>query len=131
MPTTDIEFVLDASALLAYLQGEPGADLVQLTVDRSAVTSPNWSEVCQKALSRALDIIELRSAVESLGVEILPFTADDAQRAASLWPMTRRAGLSMGDRACLALAQRLGIPALTADRSWLALGLDVEVRPIR
>jgi ribonuclease VapC len=61
----------------------------------------------------------------------VPFSAEDAERAAVLWPLGRQIGLSLGDRACLALAERLRRPALTADRSWLELELDVEVRPIR
>ncbi len=132
MPDGDgIEFVLDASALLAFLQGEPGADLVQLVLDRSAMSTANWSEVCQRAIARELDLADLRDDVIGLGLELSPMTVDDAEGAAALWPVTRPAGLSLGDRACLALAQRLGVPALTADRAWLDLGLDVQVRAIR
>ena len=69
--------------------------------------------------------------LESLGVQIVPFIAEDASYTANLWSSTRRAGLSLGDRACLSLAHRLGLPALTADRAWSSLGLDVEVRLIR
>jgi ribonuclease VapC len=126
-----IEFVLDASALLAFLQGEPGADLVQLVLDRSAISTANWSEVCQRAVARKVEVADLRDDVLGLGVELCPLTALDAENAASLWPATRPSGLSFGDRACLALAQRLGVPALTADRAWLDLRLDLEVRFIR
>jgi PIN domain nuclease of toxin-antitoxin system len=126
-----IEFVLDASALLAFLQGEPGADLVQLVLERSAISTANWSEVCQRAIARQVEIADLREDVIGLGVELFPLGAADAEQAASLWPATHPSGLSLGDRACLALAQRLGVPALTADRSWLSLRLDLEVRFIR
>ena len=126
-----IEFVLDASALLAFLQGEPGADLVRLVLDRSAMSTANWSEVCQRAIARELDVADLRDDVLGLGVQLAPMTALDAENAAILWPTTRPAGLSLGDRACLALAQRLDVPALTADRAWLDLSLSISVRAIR
>lgn len=132
MPDHDgIEFVLDASALLAFLQGEPGADLVQLVLDRSAMSTANWSEVCQRAIARKLDVAGLRDDVLGLGLELSPMTALDAENAAALWPATHPAGLSLGDRACLALAQRLDVPALTADRAWLDLSLGIHVRAIR
>ena len=66
-----------------------------------------------------------------MGLRILPFTPEDAELTAGLWSTSRQAGLSLGDRACLSLAQRLSLPALTADRSWAALELEVEVRLIR
>lgn len=64
-------------------------------------------------------------------LEIVPFTAEDAALAASLVPATRRLGLSLGDRACLALALARKIPAVTADRSWSHLQIGVEIRVIR
>jgi ribonuclease VapC len=123
--------VLDASALLALLHPEPGAETVEEAVDEAAMSTVNWSEVQQRWVARGVDARGLRTDVEALGLELVPFTADDAEYAAELWPRTRRLGLSLGDRACLALAYRLGLPALTADRSWLRVKLDVEVRPIR
>ena len=126
-----IEFVLDASALLAFLEGEPGADVVQLVLDRSALSTANWSEVCQRAIARHLDVADLRDDVLGLGLELSPMTALDAENAAVLWPAKRPAGLSLGDRACLALTERLGAPALTADRAWLDLSLGIPVRAIR
>jgi ribonuclease VapC len=123
--------VLDASALLALLHAEPGADAVQDAVDEAAISTVNWSEVQQRWIGHGVDPRGLRADVEALGLELVAFTADDAEYAADLWPRTRRLGLSLGDRACLALAHRLGLLALTADRSWLRVKLDVEVQPIR
>ena len=123
--------VVDASALLALLHSEPGAEIVEAAVERGAMSTINWSEVCQRSIARGVDTAALRADVEALGLGIVPFTADDAEQAANLWPATRRIGLSLGDRACLALALRLGLPALTADRSWLALDLDLEIHLIR
>jgi PIN domain nuclease of toxin-antitoxin system len=91
----------------------------------------NWAEVVQKVISSGREAHEVRENLESLGLRILPFTTDDAESTAQLWSTTRRAGLSLGDRACLSLAQKLGLPALTTDRIWAALDLEVQVRLIR
>lgn len=124
-------YVLDASALLAQLNGEPGFDLVDALIQRSVISSVNWAEVAQKVIASGREAHEVREYLESLGLRILPFTTEDAQSTAQLWSNHRRAGLSLGDRACLSLAQKLGLPALTADRGWAALNLEVEVRLIR
>ncbi|MBX6423471.1 type II toxin-antitoxin system VapC family toxin [Thermosulfurimonas sp. F29] len=121
--------VLDASALLAFLHKEPGAEFVEL--ERSVISAVNWSEVLYKCLSWGVDIQGLREDLEALGLSIEPFTLQDAELAAGLWPQTRSLGLSLGDRACLALGLRLGLPVITADRSWKNLRLDIEVRVIR
>ncbi len=74
----------------------------------------------------------LREDMEALGLLIVPFGFEDAERAAALWSKTTQAGLSLGDRACLALASRLSLPVLTADRAWSSLqDLDISVRVIR
>jgi ribonuclease VapC len=124
-------YVLDASALLAFSQGEDGANVVGPLLERSVISSVNWAEVLQRAISLGLGTQGKQEDLESLGVQILPFTVEDAGYTAQLWSISRQAGLSLGDRACLSLAARLGLPALTADRSWAALDLDVEVRLIR
>lgn len=124
-------YVLDASALLALLQREPGADALEPLLDRSVISSVNWSEVVQRGLSRGVQDEGLRGDLEALGVRILPFGAAEAEATARLWSATREAGLSLGDRACLSLAQALGLPALTADRGWVAVDVGVEVRLIR
>jgi PIN domain nuclease of toxin-antitoxin system len=123
--------VLDASALLALIRGEPGADSVEAILGASVMSAVNWSEVRQRLLAHGIDDEALLGDVEALGIEMVAFDAEDAERAASLWPTTRDAGLSLGDRACLALAQRLDRPAVTADRVWTTLGLGIEVVAIR
>lgn len=123
--------VLDASALLAMVQSEPGAEIVEEAVDHGAISTVNWSEVYRRVLARGVAVAGLRDEVESLGLDIVPFSVEDAELAAELGPPTRHLGLSLGDRACLALAGRLGLPALTADRSWLDLDLGVRVEAIR
>jgi PIN domain nuclease of toxin-antitoxin system len=124
-------FVVDASALLALLHSEPGAEIVEEALEDAAISTVNWSEVCQRWIAHEVDVSNLRTDTEALGLEILPFTASDAEQAAELWSTTRHLGLSLGDRACLGLARRLGRPALTADRAWLDADFGVEVRMIR
>lgn len=123
--------VLDASALLAFVQGEPGGDAVERVLSTALVSSVNWSEVVQKALAGGVETAGLREDLAALGLTIVPFTPEDAELTALLWPRTRALGLSLGDRACLALGQRLQLTALTADRSWTRLELPVDVQPIR
>ena len=121
--------VLDASALLALLHEEPGAEFVEL--EGAVISAVNWSEVLYKCLSRGVDIKGLRGDLEALGLSIEPFTPQDAELAAELWPQTRSLGLSLGDRACLALGLRSGLTVVTADRSWKNLRLGVKVQVIR
>jgi ribonuclease VapC len=124
-------WVLDASALLAMLQGEPGGEAVQEMLETAVISSVNWAEVAQKALDWQAEIDGLRRELEALGLEIVPFTAVLAETTAELRATTRQAGLSLGDRACLALAALLGLPAVTADRIWSDLRLPIEVRVVR
>lgn len=108
--------VLDASALLAWMQDEPGAEAVESQLVNGAMSSLNWSEVLQKSLARGVDIDGLRADLEALGLTIVPFDAGDAEQTARLW--ARGSGLSLADRACLALGVKHGVPVWTADRQW-------------
>jgi ribonuclease VapC len=123
--------VLDTSALLAVLNREPGLERVVPMLDGALMSAVNWSETFQKAAMYRLDAGGLRSDVEELGVTLVPYTLDDAEETARLWPATRTAGLSLGDRACLALAIRQALPAVTADTAWANLSLGVDVQVIR
>jgi PIN domain nuclease of toxin-antitoxin system len=121
--------VLDASALLAVLHDEPGAERVEL--ERSAISTVNWSEVLSKCRDRGVETEGLREDLEALGLSIEPFTLKDAELAAEIRPRVRPLGLSFGDRACLALGLRLGLPVVTADRAWKGLQLGLEIHVIR
>ncbi len=123
--------VLDASALLAWLQDEPGAEIVDERLNEAFISTVNWAEVYQKALANKVDTTSLRKDIESLGTQIIPLSVQQAERAASLWQHTRVAGLSLGDRACLALGSELQCPILTTDRVWTELGLQLDIRAIR
>ena len=122
---------IDASALLALLFAEPGAELVADAIAGGAVTSAvNLSEVATVLVRHRKDPATILGPVrEQLAVE--PFTDADAMVAAALYPKTTNKGLSLGDRSCLALARRLGVPALTAERVWAELDLDIDVQLIR
>ena len=123
--------VLDASALIALLRDEPGADMVERLLGRAVVSAVNWTEVLQRYRAAGVATADKRESVEALGVKIERFTSDDADTVAELWQPTRPAGLSLADRACLALARRLDLPAHTADRDWRKLDVGVEVVLIR
>jgi ribonuclease VapC len=123
--------VLDASALLALLQGEPGGDIVQKLVKTAVMSSVNWSEVIQKGLDRQVEVQGLRQELEALGFRIVPLSVEQAETTALLRSSTRHAGLSLGDRACLALAIELELPAITVDRAWKDLEIRVEIQVVR
>lgn len=119
-----IKNILDASAVLAVLNGEPGQKKVVPLLTESAVSSVNLTEVAAKLLEAGMDEARARLAVSVLGIgEIVDFTEDLAWEAAGLRPLTKQYGLSLGDRACLALAIKLKIPAVTADKEWSKLKL--------
>jgi len=126
-----VKVVLDTSALLAWLRGEPGAEVVHPLLPTAIMSAPNWSEACQKLHQRGVDTERITSRLRALGIQVEPFTEADAVTAASLWSRTRAAGLSLGDRCCLALGSRLGLTTVTADPAWADLDLDVPVQIIR
>lgn len=122
---------IDASALLAMLFAEPGAEIVADEIAVGAATSAvNLGEVATVLVRHQRDPAKILGPVrEQLAVE--PFTDADALAAAALYPKTASNGLSLGDRACLALAQRLDCPAVTADHAWAELDLEIAVKLIR
>ncbi len=124
--------VLDASALLALIHEEPGADLVAEAVTGSVIGTPNLAEVIGKLVDAQMDASAIRPLVVAAGVTIEPLTADDAELAGALRAIRGGQQLSLGDRCCLALAIRSTPPiVMTADRVWANLDLPIEVRLIR
>ena len=119
-----IKNVLDASAVLAVLNGEPGEKKVIPLLAESVISAVNLSEVAAKLLEAGMDEESAQIAVSVLGIgEIADFTENLAWNAARLRPLTKQNGLSLGDRACLALAIKLKVPAVTADQEWSKLKL--------
>lgn len=127
------ETVLDASAVLAALLKEPGAIRVERALKRgAAMSSVNVAEVAARLSQDGLSSATVASVVAELGIEVIPFDRQAALLSGAYRTRTRRQGLGLGDRACLATASRLGLPALTADRSWADLNIDgVKVVQIR
>jgi len=122
------ETVLDASALLALLLGEPGAGRVQDALANSAMTTVNLAEVIGHFARKGSREADVREMLDALPISLVPFDHELAYQVGILLPLTRAAGLSLGDRACLALARRLDLPALTTDRAWQAIASQVGAR---
>ena len=119
------EAVLDASAVLAALLNEPGAVRVERALKRgAAMSSVNVAEVAARLSQDGLSSVTVASVVRGLGVEIIPFDRQTALLSGAYRTKTRSQGLGLGDRACLATASSLGLPVLTADRSWTDLDID-------
>lgn len=121
--------VLDSSALLCLLNGETGAGRVAEALPVAVIGAVNLAEVVTKLRERGLSVEEVEEALGGFNLDIRPLTATQAYATGHLRPVTRPLGLSLGDRACLALAADLGAVALTADQAWTnaEAGVDVEV----
>lgn len=129
--------ILDASALLAYLQGEPGATVVANALTQGSIISAvNWAETLSKLAERGQDPDSVTDLLTYQGLlnnalMIAPFDANLAQVTAKLRPLTQISGLSLGDRACLALGIQTQLPVLTSDQAWNGLNIGVVVQLIR
>lgn len=123
--------VLDASALMALVNDEPGGQQVAECIGLAFMGTVNLSEVVAKLVERGLDFREMQGDLADSGLTLVPFEPVDAYAAGALRHSTRRLGLSFGDRACLALAKRLDRPVLTADRTWAKLELGIVIEVIR
>lgn len=123
--------VLDSSAILAVLNDEAGADVVESMMDDALVSTVNYAEVVAKLVERGSTASAAQAALQSIALTTVDFDIALAQRTGGLRGETTRRGLSLGDRACLALAEREGVPALTGDRNWIGAVSSVEIRLIR
>jgi PIN domain nuclease of toxin-antitoxin system len=123
-------YVLDASALLAYLNEEPGADEVETMLDDALISTVNLAEVLQKATKGGIETAPLAAEIARMGVNSIVVDPATAAAAADLWPKSKHRGLSLADRACLAVTYAQDGIAVTADRAWADLdlpGIDIHL----
>ncbi len=121
------EHVLDASALLAVMLGERGAEEVLERIPGAVIGAVNLAEVVAKLQERGVPDAEIDREIAELDLPVIPFDAAQAMAAGKLRARTRPLGLSLGDRACLALAMARDVPAVTTDRGWMALDVGAKV----
>lgn len=125
------KYVLDASALLALLNEEKGKEHVESLLPESVMSAVNYCEVLGKLIDGGLRDDEAREAVELLNIPVVDFDARTARMAAALRTQTKPLGLSLGDRSCLALAMSTKTTAVTAERAWSKLKIDLAINLIR
>jgi ribonuclease VapC len=123
--------VLDASALLAFLFREPGHEKVAPLLDESLISTVNLAEVLSRFARDGHDPRPVAARLARAGIARVPFTERLATIAAAILPLVAARRLSLGDRACLALAMSRDLPAVTADRHWAMLDLPIPVQLIR
>jgi ribonuclease VapC len=123
--------VLDASAVLAYLHSEDGFHTVRQALDGAVMSAVNLAEVRSVVTERGADADRAAARLLGMGVRVEPFDASDAAVVGALRPSTKRLGLSLADRACLALGLRLGRPVLATDAALAEADVGVEVVLIR
>ena len=128
---TVAEAVLDASALLAFLRNEPGAEEVAAILSMSCISAVNLAETISKMVEYGKPLDGVAYQIERLHIPVIPFDAEQAKLVASLWKATRVVGLSLGDRACLSLGLKTGLPVLTTERAWSKVDVGVRVGVIR
>lgn len=127
------DVVMDTSAILAFLLNERGAAEVTDLIDSAAVSANIVAELATKLSDEGMSQNDIAATIKNCGFEVYPVTYADALAIGALRPLTKSAGLSLGDRSCLALAAKLGLPAITADKAWatIAGAVGVEVVVIR
>jgi len=125
------EVVLDASAILALLNKEPGSEEVLKFIGKAAMSTVNLSEVIAKLADAGIPEEDIRQIISHLNLEVIDFNQEQALKSGILRPITKSIGLSFGDRACLALGIILNQPVLTTDRLWVSINVGVKVRLLR
>ena len=123
--------VLDASALLCLLRDEPGSEAVAAVMPNAVISAVNLSEAVAKLAEVGMNAADIDQTLAPLQLKVLAFDQDAAIAAGLLRPATRSVGLSFGDRACIALANKLGGEALTTDRAWARLDVGVVIKLAR
>lgn len=118
--------VIDASTLLAYLQGERGAEAAGEYCQNAIISAVNLSEVFQKAMRQNTYVL-VQSIIQQVSIEVVPFSSGHAAATAELHEPTIGKNISLADRACMALGKLMQLPVVTADHGWQELDIDVEL----
>jgi PIN domain nuclease of toxin-antitoxin system len=126
-----ISGVLDASAVLAMIGGEAGSDAVAEILPQAVISAVNLAEVVSKLSERGATPEQIDEVLTRLRLSVVSFDASQARLAGLLRPRTKAAGLSLADRACLALAIERGAPAVTTDRAWTNVDVGVTTQLVR
>ncbi len=123
--------VLDSSVILAHMNREPGSDALAELFNDALISTVNVCEVFSKLLDWAMPLPLIKTAFARYGLQPVPFDMGQAEKAGLLRVKTKAAGLSLGDRACLAVGETMQLPVFTADREWHKLDLGLDIRLIR
>ncbi len=123
--------VLDASALMALLRDEPGADKVAAVLTGALISAVNYSEILKKTIERGGESAPVAAFIRSLGITIVTYDEAQAVVSADLYTKTKKHGMSFADRACLALGVTRKLPVLTAERAMAAIRLPIKIQVIR
>lgn len=131
-PSTSVtSIVLDASAVIAVLRSEPGADMVLSALSDAVISAVNYSEVLKKTIERGGASYTAASFIRGLSIAVIPFDEALAQASAALYLQTKQHGLSFADRACLALGVQRNCKVLTSERRMGLVVLPIKVKLIR
>lgn len=126
-----MQYVIDASALLVYLNGEKGSSFVEELIDSSMISAVNLSEVIGKLKDKKVPEKDVDLILKLLPCEVVDFSKEQALIAGMIKSKTTSLGLSLGDRACLALAIQKKVSVLTADKAWKKVNLGIKVVLVR
>ena len=121
---------MDASALMALVKNEKGGEFVGALIDDQVcvASSVNIAEVCSKLLEAGVASADLKRIIRNMNIDVIDFNQEQALTSAELRPLTKSAGLSLGDRACLGLAKLMNGTAVTSDRPWLDVAETIGVK---
>ena len=123
--------VFDSSVLIAILRQEPGSEVGEKSLNDALISTVNLAEVATYLARNSVPTETINQALAAFPIEVVPFDREQGLIAGCLYPACKSLGLSLGDRACLALAKSKSLPVLTADKAWLELEIDVTVSSIR
>ena len=123
--------VFDSSVLIAILRQEPGSDVGEQSLNDALISTVNLAEVATYLARNSVPPETINDVLTAFPIEVVPFDREQGLIAGCLYPACKSLGLSLGDRACLALAKSKSLPVLTADKAWLELEINVDVNSIR